>query len=145
MSEAGLPYWAWLVAGLALCAAETQVPGAFLIWIGAAGLVLGAVDYFAPMPLTWQVLGFAALVAALVFVGRRVYGSIDAVGPSPPLSRAHALMGREFFLDQAIARGFGCIRVDDTVWRVAGQDLPAGTKVKVVAIDEGTAIRVEKA
>ena len=106
MSEIGLPYYVWLLAGLGLCAAETLAPGAFLIWIGAAGLILGAVEFFAPMALTVQLLGFAALVAGLLFVGRRVYGSIDAVGPSLPMSRAHALMGREFFLDKAIARGF---------------------------------------
>ena len=91
VSEIGLPYYVWLLAGLALCAAETLVPGAFLIWIGAAGLILGAVEFFAPMTLTVQLLGFAALVVALVFVGRRVYGSIDAVGPSLPMgSRACA-------------------------------------------------------
>lgn len=145
MSEIGLPYYVWLLTGLALCAAETLVPGAFLIWIGAAGLIVGAVEFFAPMPLTVQVLGFAALVVALVFVGRRVYGSIDAVGPSLPTSRAHALMGKEFFLNEAIAHGFGSIRVDDSVWRVAGEDMPTGTKVRVVAIEDGSAIRVEKA
>ena len=37
MSEIGLPYYVWLLAGLALCAAETLAPGAFLIWIGAGG------------------------------------------------------------------------------------------------------------
>ena len=142
MSEIGLPYYVWLLAGLALCAAETLAPGAFLIWIGAAGR---AVEFFAPMALTVQLLGFAALVAGLLFVGRRVYGSIDAVGPSLPMSRAHALMGREFFLDKAIARGFGSIRVDDSVWRVAGEDMPTGTRVRVVAIEDGSAIRVEKA
>ena len=145
MSEIGLPYYVWLLGGLALCAAETLAPGAFLIWMGAAGLILGAVDFFAPMALTVQLLGFAALVAGLLFVGRRVYGSIDAVGPSLPMSRAHALMGREFFLDKAIARGFGSIRVDDSVWRVAGEDMPTGTRVRVVAIEDGSAIRVEKA
>jgi hypothetical protein len=97
------------------------------------------------MALTVQLLGFAVLVAGLLFVGRRVYGSIDAVGLSLPMSRAYALMGREFFLDKAIARGFGSIRVDDSVWRVAGEDMPTGTRVRVVAIEDGSAIRVEKA
>jgi len=144
VSEIGFPYYVWLLTGLALCAAETLVPGAFLIWIGAAGLILGSIEFFAPMSLTVQLLGFAALVVALVFVGRRVYGSLDSVGPSLPMSRAHALLGREFFLDEAIVRGFGCIRVDDSVWRVAGEEMPKGTKVRVVAIEDGSAMRVEK-
>ena len=62
-----------------------------------------------------------------------------------PLSRAHALIGKEFFLDEAIERGFGRIRVGDSVWRVAGDDLPAGAKVRVVAVEDGAEVRVEKA
>ena len=140
-----LPYWLWLVAGLALCAAETVVPGAFLIWIGLAGLIIGAVDFVLPLPLAVQTLGFAVLAAGLALVGRRVYGSIDSVGPSLPTSRAHALIGREFFLEGAIEHGFGRIRVDDSVWRVAGEDMPEGVKVRVVGIEDGVAVRVEKA
>jgi len=145
MSEPGLPYWVFLFAGLALCAAETLAPGAFLIWIGLAGLILGALDFFWPLSLPYQAIGFAALVALLVFMGRRVYGSLDGVGPSLPASRAHALIGREFFLDQGIERGFGQIRVNDSVWRVAGADMPAGTKVRVVEIEDGVAVRVDRA
>jgi membrane protein implicated in regulation of membrane protease activity len=139
-----LPYYLWLIGGLVLCAAETLVPGAFLIWIGIAGLVLGGVEFALPLALPTQVLGFAALVAALALAGRRVYGSPDGVGPSPPAGRAHAMLGREFFLDEAITRGFGCIRVDDSVWRVSGEDMPAGSKVRVVAIEDGVAVRVQR-
>ena len=39
------PYVVWLVAGLALCAAETFVPGAFLIWIGVAAVAVGIVEF----------------------------------------------------------------------------------------------------
>jgi membrane protein implicated in regulation of membrane protease activity len=31
------------------------------------------------------------------------------------------------------------------VWRVAGEDLPAGVKVRVVAVEDGAEVRVEKA
>ena len=55
------------------------------------------------------------------------------------MSCAHALVGREF-LDEAIARGFGSLRVDDSVWRVAGEGMPTGTWVRVVAIEDGSAI-----
>ncbi|HEY3720009.1 MAG TPA: hypothetical protein VGL41_07715 [Roseiarcus sp.] len=44
------------------------------IWIGVAGLILGAVEFSAPTTLTVQLLGFTALVAGLLFIGRRVYG-----------------------------------------------------------------------
>ena len=87
---------------------------------------------------------FGALVIVLVFVGRRVYGSLDG-GPGPlPKSRAHGLIGVDFFLDEAIVRGYGRIRVGDSSWRVAGADCPLGAKVRVVAVEEGSLLRVER-
>jgi membrane protein implicated in regulation of membrane protease activity len=84
------------------------------------------------------------LVAALVLIGRRVYGSLDK-GPGPlPQSRAHAMVGADFFLDEAITRGYGRIRVGDSSWRVAGPDCPAGAMVKVVAVEQGSLLRVER-
>ena len=139
------PYVVWLVAGLALCAAETFVPGAFLIWIGLAAVALGAVEFFVAIELTPALLLFAALVVVFVFIGRRVYGSLDSGAPPLPLSRAHALIGKEFYLDEAIERGYGRMRVGDSVWRVAGDDLPKGAKVRVVAVEDGAQVKVEKA
>jgi len=139
------PYVVWLVAGLALCAAETLVPGAFLIWIGLAAVAVGVVEFFVAVALTPALLLFAALVVVFVLVGRRVYGSLDSGAPQLPLSRAHALIGKEFYLDEAIERGHGRIHVGDSQWRVAGDDLPKGAKVRVVAVEDGAEIRVEKA
>jgi membrane protein implicated in regulation of membrane protease activity len=56
---AHVEYFVWLIAGFVLCVAETVAPGAFLIWIGAAALLVGAVDFVWPMELTLQLLVFA--------------------------------------------------------------------------------------
>ena len=69
---------AWLIAALALCAAETLAPGVFLVWIGGAAAIVGAVAYFVPILFRWQLIMFAALAAVLVMVGRRVYRAIEA-------------------------------------------------------------------
>ena len=53
------------------------------------------------------------------------------------------MIGADFFLDEAIVRGFGRIRVGDSSWRVAGPDCPAGAKVRVVAIENGSLLRVK--
>jgi hypothetical protein len=135
----------WLVGGLALCAAETLAPGAFLIWIGAAAVVVGVIEFIFPIELTPSLLLFAVLVAVFVVVGRRVYGSLDAGAPPLPLNRAQALIGKEFYLEDAIERGFGRIRVGDSLWRVAGEDLPKGAKVRVASVEDGAQVRVEKA
>jgi inner membrane protein len=134
---------AWLVGGLVISAAETLAPGTFLVFIGAAAAVVGAVAYFIPLDLTHQFLLFGAAVVAFVLVGRDLYGSFYAHPGPLPQSRAHALIGAEFFLDEPIVRGFGRIRVGDSSWRVAGADCPAGAKVRVVAVEDGSLLRVE--
>jgi inner membrane protein len=56
--------------------------------------------------------------------------------------RADALVGRIFTLERPIVDGAGTVRVDDSVWRITGRDLPAGRRVKVVGV-QGTALHVE--
>ncbi|NKF32862.1 NfeD family protein, partial [Pseudomonas sp. BGM005] len=36
--------WSWWVVGLVLLAAEMIVPGFFLVWIGLAALIVGALS-----------------------------------------------------------------------------------------------------
>src|SRR5271166_2874466 len=135
---------AWLIGGLIVCAAETLAPGAFLIWIGAAAAIVGAIAYFVPVDFTSQRLLFGALVAALVLFGRRVYGSRGVQSGPLPQSRAHAMIGADFFLDEPIVHGYGRIHVGDSSWRVAGADCPSGAKVRVVAVEDGSLLRVER-
>jgi inner membrane protein len=136
---------AWLVGGFVVAAAEALSPGTFLVFIGAAAAVVGAVAYFVPLDLTRQFLLFGAAVVAFVLVGRDAYGSFYAQPGPLPQSRAHAMTGAEFFLEEPIERGFGRIRVGDSSWRVAGADCPAGAKVRVVAVEDGCLLRVERA
>jgi membrane protein implicated in regulation of membrane protease activity len=136
---------AWLVIGLTLCAVETLVPGAFFIWFGAAAAIVGVADYLLPMRFETQLVLFGALVAALVLIGRGVYGSLSAEPGPLPQSRAHAMVGADFYLDEPIVRGYGRIRVGDSSWRIAGPDCPAGARVRVVAVEDGSLLKVERA
>ena len=97
------------------------------------------------MALRDQLLLFAVLVAALVLIGRRVYGSFGAEPGPLPQNRAQAMIGCEFFVDEPIVRGYGRIRVGDSSWRVSGEDCPAGVKVRVVAVEDGALLRVARA
>lgn len=140
--EALGPVWSWILAGLALAGAEIVVPGVFLIWLGLAALATGLATALLPMPWQGQTLLFAALSLALVGIAARLHrrgvSRRDAV-----LNRAdRGLIGRETILAEPIVQGAGRLRFDDTVWRVAGPDLPAGTRVRVAGI-AGTVLRVE--
>ena len=140
--------WSWWIAGLVLLAAEMLVPGFFLVWIGLAALIVGMLSllFWDSSFWLWQVqaIVFALLAVAATLIGRRLvlqHGETD----QPFLNqRAQSLVGRTATLAEPIREGRGRIRLDDTVWRVSGPDLPVGTKVKVVATD-GRYLTVESA
>jgi membrane protein implicated in regulation of membrane protease activity len=127
--------WNWLIFGFILMALELMAPGVFLFWFGLAALLVGLVS-FAVHP-SWQVqlLLFAAFALAAVPIWRRLASS-GRVNSNPFLNRrADALVGRVFTLEKPIVDGSGTVRIDDTIWRVAGPDAPAGSRVKVVQAD----------
>ena len=48
--------------------------------------------------------------------------------------RGDQYIGRVFSLYKAIENGEGKIKVDDSIWKVHGQDCDINAKVKVIAI-----------
>jgi membrane protein implicated in regulation of membrane protease activity len=130
--------WSWWVVGMALLAAEMMVPGFFLVWIGLAAIVVGVVSLllWQSAYMTWQLqmLLFAALAVTAAILGRRYVYHSHSDSDEPYLNqRGASLVGRTATLKEPIAEGRGRIRLDDTYWSVMGPDLPAGTRVKVVA------------
>jgi membrane protein implicated in regulation of membrane protease activity len=129
--------WTFVIAGVVLVALEMLAPGFFLIWLGLAALVVGALNFAVQMP--WELNGllFAALAVILVFVGKRLTWrqGDDAATAMHLNQRANALVGRIATLDQPIVAGEGKVRFDDAIWTASGPDLPAGAKVRVVGAD----------
>ena len=129
--------WNWLIFGIILMALELIAPGVFLFWLGLAALLVGLLSFaFHP---SWQVqiLMFAVFAAAAVPVWRRLARSHAAGSANSPFlnKRADALVGRVFTLEKPIVDGAGTVRIDDTIWRVAGPDAPAGSRVRIVQAD----------
>ncbi|WP_265518545.1 NfeD family protein [Nitratireductor luteus] len=142
--------WNWMVLGFVLLALELLVPGIFLLWIGVAAILTGALalQFWGLAWLTWQVqvLVFLALSIASALIGKRLMDARRANDTDQPLlnKRAEQLVGRTASLEEPIDNGYGRIRIDDTTWRVSGPDLPAGTRVRVTNADSGE-LKVEKA
>jgi membrane protein implicated in regulation of membrane protease activity len=127
--------WNWLIFGFILMALELTAPGVFLFWFGLAALLVGLVSFAAHPSWQVQLLLFAVFALAAVPVWRRLARSRTS-DSSPFLNRrAAALVGRVFTLEKPIVDGTGTVRIDDTIWRVAGPDAPAGSRVKVVQAD----------
>jgi inner membrane protein len=129
--------WNWLIFGFILMALELAAPGVFLFWLGLAALLVGLVSFALHPSWQTQLLMFAVFAACAVPVWRRVaLGTRKADDRNAFLNRrAEALVGRVFTLEKPIVDGAGTVRVDDTVWRVAGPDTPAGSRVRVVQAD----------
>ena len=51
-------------------------------------------------------------------------------------------VGQVFTLDSPIQDGRGRLKISDTTWPISGENLPAGTVVKVTGAD-GIALKVE--
>ena len=139
-----MPYWYRAVLGGVFAVIEVAVPAMVCIWLAAAALGVAAISWRYP-GLAWehQALIFAALAVASVALGRTAVGRTKASESERRLNRrAETYVGRMFTLDGAIVDGRGRLRVDDTVWLVAGADLPAGTRVRVTGT-ENTLLRVE--
>jgi membrane protein implicated in regulation of membrane protease activity len=139
-----MPYWYWAVFGAALAVIEVAVPAMVCIWLATAAFGVAAISWRYPA-LAWehQALIFAALAVASVALGHTAFVRSKAGGRDGHLNRrAESYVGRMFTLEGAIVDGRGRVRVDDTVWLVAGPDLPAGTRVRVTGA-ENTLLRVE--
>ena len=129
--------WNWLIFGFILMALELLAPGVFMFWLGLAALLVGLLSFAVHLSWQAQILMFAVFAVAAVPAWRYFARSEGSRSRSNPFlnKRTEALVGREFTLERPIVDGTGTVRIDDTIWRVAGPDAPAGSRVKVVQAD----------
>lgn len=136
-------FWHWWVLGFALLIAEILLPSTFCLWLGLSAFITGLAAWLIP-GLHWQteVVVFAVLSFATVLAWFRFRPPTQPSEDSGLNQRGRNYLGQIFELVEPIHNGFGKVRVEDTVWRVAGADLTAGMKVRVIAV-EGATLRVE--
>jgi membrane protein implicated in regulation of membrane protease activity len=130
--------WNWMVLGCVLLALEILLPGFFLLWIGIAGLVTGALSLLFWDSSWWvwqtQVIVFLMLALAAAYSGNRIMARRREDSDAPLLNRrGEQMVGRLATLTEPIKNGRGRVRIGDTLWRVSGPDLPVGTQVRVKA------------
>jgi len=145
VSVQSIEFWHWLSLGIVLLIAEVAVGGAsFLMWIGFAALFTGLVTLLLPALMPWemQVLVFSVASVASVLVWHRYVKDVPVSGGVMLNKRGMEHIGRVVALEEAIVGGSGRVRIDDTLWAVHGTDAPAGSPVRLVAL-EGNAFRVD--
>ncbi len=139
-----IEFWHWWIAGVLLAIAEVFAPGTILIWMGVAAGLVGTILLAVPN-ISWQAqfLVFGVLSVSSIVVWRFYLKRHPTDTDQPNLNRrGEQYVGRIFTVEDGITDGTGVIRVDDSRWKIKGDDLPPGTKVRVTGVD-GTVLMVE--
>ncbi len=139
-------FWHWWILGVVLAAIEVAAPVLIFLWLGVAAGMTGLILLVIPAtPFEFQLLSFALFSVASVALSRWYLRRRPIATDDPTLNRrAEQHIGRTFTLDQAIENGRGKVRVGDSFWRVKGDDLPVGVRVRVTGVD-GITLVVEEA
>ncbi len=126
----------WAALAFVLIAAETLVPGAFLLWLGFAAAAVFLIVLLAPgISVLVQVVLFIALSFLSVAVYRTWFRGRARASDQPALNRrAEQLVGHVAVLAAPIVDGEGRVQIADAFWNVEGPDLPAGARVRVIAV-----------
>lgn len=136
-------FWYWWALAIVLLGVEILTSGFFFLWMSIAAVITGFIALLMPfLNLNVQLFVFAVLSMASVILWKRYMNKHPIVTDHPHLNQRGAqYIGRTFTLIEAIENGQGRIKVDDSRWRVEGDDCPKGATVKVVAVD-GTVFKV---
>jgi len=139
-------HWLWWSVGVVLLAGEMLIPGVYLLWIGAAGIVTGIFAWLFP---SWGFEGhgliFAIFGAASIYLGHRQYQKLAGQDEDPEVNRrGQRHVGKTYLVVEDIVNGRGHIAVGDSRWLAEGPDLPKGSRVRVKSVD-GIVMMVEAA
>ena len=138
-------FWYWWVLAFVFLILEMLTPGFFFMWLAVSGLITGLVVWLFPvLSLNVQVFIFSVF-SVFAVTAWRYYGKKYQTETDQPLlnKRGAQYIGRVFSLQEPIVNGQGKIKVDDSLWKVHGDDCDINTKVKVTGI-RGTVFDVEK-
>ncbi len=141
-----LEWWHWAVTGIVLILAELAVPAFVLIWFGLGALLVAVLVALASIGVTAQLAAWLVISVLLVVLWFKVFrpeSHKTRVGMSEP-----AMIGEIGLLTQPVAPfGRGEVRfqkplLGTDVWPcIADEEIGAGTRVKVIAV-EGSLLKV---
>lgn len=139
-----IEFWHWWAAALLLLIIELLSGTLFFLSLAAAAVVTGIVMALLPgLSLEVQVSIFSLVAIASLYGWVRLWRRRSLWKSDRPLlnRRVAQFIGRVVTLEEPIVNGEGRIRLQDTVWKVRGEDTPAGRRVEVIGA-EGVVLRV---
>ncbi len=145
MNEIIFEFWYWWALAFILLVLEMLTPGFFFMWLAVSGFFTGFLVWLFPaLSMNSQVLCFSVFSVLAISAWRYFGKKISLQTDQPFLNKRGAqYVGRVFSLYAPIENGQGKIKVDDSIWKVHGEDCDIHTKVKVTGV-RGTVFEVEK-
>ncbi|MBF0460785.1 MAG: NfeD family protein [Magnetococcales bacterium] len=138
-----MDHWHWWIVAVLLVILEVVSPVFFFLWLGIAAGLVGLLVLLLP-DLGWkaQWLCFSGISLLSLGVWHLMLKKRPTQSDQPTLNRRSSqYIGRTFTLSDPIVNGTGRIRVDDSSWKVVGEDAPLGAQIRVVGVD-GTLLQV---
>lgn len=132
-------FWNWLILTALLLLLEAfTISLFFMFWGFAALLMAGITAFFPELSLPWQILGFSLfslIFITLWWILARHWQKDPQDKAGKLNNRGRNLIGRQFILQTPIRQGYGRIQIDDSLWTVHGEDMPAGSKIEITTVD----------
>lgn len=133
----------WLIAGVALAAAEALTGDFVLLMLGGAALATAGVSAATDLPVWTDALAFAVFSLVLLLGVRPVLRRRYAVPPALPTG-IDALPGKHALVLEQVGEHAGRVKLDGEVWTARPLDATdvyePGTTVTVMQIDGATAV-----
>ncbi len=140
-----IDYWHWWIVGGVMLLIEVIAPSFYFLWLAIAAAAVGLVMLLVPgLGWQYQIIIFSGLSIISIALFRRYQHDNPVITDQPALNRrGEQYIGRTFTLQEPITNRAGKLRVDDTSWRITGDDLPAGTQIVVTGAD-GVILKVQR-
>lgn len=134
--------WHWIGFSSILFCIELFIgtPGVILLWIGIASFVLALILAIYSINFWLQLILLASLSLLLGWLGRKFFFLEESNSPNTLNQTSKNLIGKILKLEHPIKNGKSRVRINDTIWRVEGPDLPAGVKIEVIDLNGNTLI-----
>lgn len=130
------PMMAWLIIGAVLILLELILPGVYLFWLGVAAIAVGGLLSLLPLSFIIQILLFAIFSVIALIIGVKIYKGKDQDIETHHLNqvRGAEYIGHIYTLPSDITNNSGRLPLGDSIWNIQGENLPAGTQIRITKV-----------
>jgi membrane protein implicated in regulation of membrane protease activity len=139
-----LTLWHWFGLALVLLITEAVAFNGYLLWVGLSALIVAVLMLLFDIGWQAQLLVFAVCSMAFTLLWYRHWIKRPVKTEAPLLNqRASQFVGRTVTVVKAIRNNQGKVKIDDSLWRVAGPDADEGQQVRVIEVVDDLTLKVE--